>query len=237
MIALDHIAVWSGNLYQTTIELSRQTGIGVSDGGWFPGLGLGQKVISLGGMVYIEVESIVDHRRIADRDPMALELERQTNNGACFAGLCFRTDSTDELDAFARHREVAVSSEIRGGKESSILAQQRPAGTGIPHAPDFWNSWRIGKPNIYLTPTLASHPSLNPVQPGTGEVVGSGVTSIEIGGTREDLVAWLGDVVDPDDLGVQIEYNGAAAGLYAITFESSIGAQTLRLSPITLPDA
>src|SRR6476660_434553 len=97
MITLDHIAVWSDNLYRTTVELSRETGIGSSDGGYFPGLGLGQKIMSLGNHVYIEVESIVDHRMITDRGPMALELERQTQAGDCFAGLCLRSDSMDEI--------------------------------------------------------------------------------------------------------------------------------------------
>lgn len=236
MIALDHIAVWSNNLYETAIELSRQTGIGVSDGGWFPGLGLGQKIISLGGSVYIEVESIVDHRRIAQGDPMARELERQTSRGACFAGLCLRADSREELDTFARHRGITVSSEIRGGKQSTILAQQRSSREGIPHAPDFWNSWRIGRPNIYLTPSLARHPSVNEVQPGTGEVIGKGVISVELGGSREDLKRWLGEVADPEELGMRIEYNGRAHGLYAVTFDSTSGVQTIRLNPITLPE-
>src|SRR6218665_2292440 len=93
MIALDHIAIWSDNLYRTTIDLSESTGIGSTDGGYFPGLGLGQKLLSLGGSVYLEIESIVDHRMIADGAPLARELARQTAGGDCFAGFCLRSDS------------------------------------------------------------------------------------------------------------------------------------------------
>ncbi|MFI0467215.1 VOC family protein [Saccharopolyspora sp. 5N102] len=231
MISLDHIAVWSDNLYRTTIDLSRATGLGSADGGYFPGLGLGQKLLSLGDYVYIEVESIVDHRMIAERAPMALELERQSANGDCFAGLCLRSDNLDEIAEFARHRGIAPAENIAGGKVRMVPAQGSAPSV---HAPDFWNSWRLGKPNIYYVPDLTNHSSLLPVQPGTGDVRGTGVISIEIGGTEPDLRAWLGDVVKPAELGIEIVYNGGPDGLYAITFDSTDGPRTIRLNPITL---
>ncbi|MEV0056359.1 VOC family protein [Saccharopolyspora shandongensis] len=231
MISLDHIAVWSDNLYRTTVDLSRATGLGSADGGYFPGLGLGQKLLSLGDYVYIEVESIVDHRMIAERAPMALELERQSANGDCFAGLCLRSDNLDEIAEFARHRGIAPSENIAGGKVRMVPAQGSAPSV---HAPDFWNSWRLGKPNIYYVPDLANHSSLLPPQPGTGDVRGTGVISIEIGGTEPDLRAWLGDVVKPAELGIEIVYNGGPDGLYAVTFDSTAGPRTIRLNPITL---
>lgn len=230
MIALDHIAIWSGNLYRTTIELSRMTGIGSADGGYFPGLGLGQKIISLGGSVYLEIESIVDHAMIARRDPLALELERQTAGGDCFAGLCFRSDDLAEIESFAAHRGVAVAAEIAGGKE--VMVPRRKRGTAV-HAPDFLGSWLLGKPNIYYVPDLGSHSSTLPIQPGTGDVQGLGVTSLELGGDEESLRAWLGDI-DPDRLGIDITFNGLSDGLYAVGFDSTAGPQTIRLAPITL---
>ncbi|NYD69685.1 VOC family protein [Herbiconiux flava] len=233
MIALDHIAVWSENLYRTTIELSRLTGIGSADGGWFPGLGLGQKIISLGGGVYLEIESIVDHAMILERHPVALELERQTSAGDCFAGLCLRSDDLAEIESFARHRGVTLSSEIAGGKSLMVPGQKRGKAA---HAPDFLNSWLIGKPNIYLVSDLASHSSVLEPQPGTGDVVGLGVTSLELGGSAEDLDDWLG-ALDPDELGVELRFNGLADGLYAVGFDSTAGPQEIRLSPITLPAA
>jgi hypothetical protein len=231
VITLDHIAVWSDNLYRTTVELSRETGIGSSDGGYFPGLGLGQKIISLGNYVYIEVESIVDHRMITDRAPMALELERQTASGDCFAGLCLRTDSLDEIHEFAKAHGIAPMEGISGGKVAMVPAADKPS---IPHAPDFWNSWRLGKPNIYYVPDLGRHSSLAPVQVGTGDHKGGGVTSIELGGSEADLQKWLGDVASTKELGTEITYNGGPDGLYAVTFDSSAGPQTIRLKPITL---
>ncbi len=233
MIALDHIAIWSGNLYRTTIELSRLTGIGSADGGYFPGLGLGQKIISLGGGVYLEIESIVDHRMIVERGPVALELERQTEAGDCFAGLCLRSDDLAEIEAFAAHRGVEVSSEIAGGKTLMVPGQKRGKAA---HAPDFLNSWLLGKPNVYYVDGLGTHSSSLPPQPGTGDVVGLGVTSIELGGSEATLREWLGDL-DPATLGIDIRYNGLADGLYAVGFDSSAGPQEIRLSPITLQTA
>lgn len=230
MIALDHIAVWSDNLYRATLDLSELTGIGSSDGGYFPGLGLGQKLMSLGGSVYIEVESIVDHQMIANDAPLAVEVARQTFGGDCFAGLCFRSDDEAEIEAFARHRGKDVSREIAGGKRSMNLSVKRP---GAVHAPDFRNSWLVGKPNVYLVPELESHPSLMPPQPGSGSTRGEGVTALEVGGTEADMREWLGPL-DIDELGVDFHYNGGPDGLYAVTFASTTGSQTIRLNPITL---
>ncbi|WP_185564692.1 VOC family protein [Rhodococcus sp. KBW08] len=231
MITLDHIAVWSDNLYRTTVELSQSTGIGSTDGGYFPGLGLGQKILSLGEHVYIEVESIIEHRMIADRSPMALELERQTAKGDCFAGLCLRSDSLDEIEAFAQHRGITPRQGIDGGKVPMEAAR---ATSGTVHAPDFWNSWRLGKPNIYYVPDLSGHASATLPQEGTGDVRATGVISIEIGGRKADLQRWLGDVADPEKLGTKIIYNGGPDGLYAVTFGSTVGTQSIRLNPITL---
>jgi hypothetical protein len=230
MIELDHIAIWSGNLYRTTIELSRQTGIGSADGGYFPGLGLGQKIISMGGAVYLEIESIVDHRMILDRNPVAVELERRTSFGDCFAGLCFRSDDLAEIEAFARHHGVDVSAEIAGGKALMVPDQKRGKAA---HAPDFLNSWLRGRPNIYHVADLGSHSSLLPTQPGTGEVVGLGVTSLELGGTEESFREWMGGL-DLSRLTVDLTFNGLGDGLYAVGFDSTAGPQEIRLSPIAV---
>lgn len=232
MIALDHIAVWSDNLYRTTIDLSTDTGLGNFDGGYFPTLGLGQKVLSLGNDVYIEVESIVDHRMIARREPMALELERQTVNGDCFAGLCFRTDDLDELKRFAAHRGIEVSGAIAGGKIPTVASQRKP---GVQHAPDFWNSWRYGKPNLYYVPNLDNHPSRVPIQPGTGDVEATGVTSIEVGGTAEAMTDWFGGL-ELGDTGIEIVFNGKSDGLYSVTFDTTLGTQTITLNAPIAPE-
>lgn len=230
MIALDHIAIWSRNLYRTTIDLSRLTGIGSADGGYFPGLGLGQKIISLGGGVYLEIESIVDHSMIAEGHPVAREVERRTAGGDCFAGLCLRSDDLAEIEAFALHRGVEVAAEIAGGKELMVPRQKRGKAA---HAPDFLHSWLLGRPNVYLVESLDHHSSVIATQPGTGDVVGLGVTSLELGGTEAGLRAWLGDL-DPDALGVDLVFNGRADGLYAVGFDSTAGPQTIRLAPLPL---
>lgn len=230
MIALDHIAIWSDNLYRTTIDLSETTGIGSIDGGYFPGLGLGQKLMSLGGSVYIEVESIVDHRMIAENAPLAEELARQTFGGDCFAGLCLRSDSQAEIEAFAEHLQVPVAREIHGGKRSMDLTRKRRAAV---HAPDFRGAWLRGKPNVYLVTDTNQHASLFTPQTGTGEVTGEGVTALEVGGTEAEMRDWLGPL-DIGELGLDIQFNGGPDGLYAVSFASTAGPQTIRLNPITL---
>src|SRR6218665_2969953 len=213
MIALDHIAIWSDNLYRTTIDLSESTGIGSTDGGYFPGLGLGQKLLSLGGSVYLEIESIVDHRMIADGAPLARELARQTAGGDCFAGLCLRSDSQPQIEAFAHHLGVPVAREIQGGKRSMDLTRTPRAAV---HPPDFRGAWLKGKPNVYLVTDTHQHASMFTPQTGTGEVRGKGVTALEFGGTEADMREWLGPL-ELDELNLDIHFNGGPDGLHAVS--------------------
>lgn len=229
MIALDHIAVWSRNLFAATYRLSEQTGIGNRDGGFFPGLGLGQKVMSLGSDVYIEVESIVNHRMILDQFPIARVVEHQTSLGDSFIGWCLRTDDYDEMEWFARIHDDRVMPDIPGGK-FRMSGQTK----GIANVPIFSDSWLIGKPNLYYVPDLSAHPSRLPVQAGTGGTTASGVTRLEIGGTRDELRAWFADVLDPDDLPFDIIYNGQPDGLYAVSFGTDDGEKSIRLQPVQL---
>jgi hypothetical protein len=229
MISLDHIAVWSNNLFEATYRLSEQTGVGNCDGGFFPGLGLGQKVISLGGDVYIEVESVVNHRMILERERIALEMERQIANGDCFVSWCLRSDDMNEMEAFAKYRGVPMAPGIPGGK-----FRMSGETTGVANVPVFWDSWFIGKPNLYYVPDLSRHSSRLPIQQGTGTVTPQGVTALEIGGTRNGLKEWLGDVFDPDDFPFDIVYNGGSDGLYAVTFATDDGEKTIRLNAVTL---
>ncbi|MCE0764093.1 VOC family protein [Pseudonocardia kujensis] len=225
---MDHIAVWSRNLFETTYELSSQTGLGNRDGGFFPGLGLGQKVISLGGDVYIEVESIANHRMILDRSWIALEVERQTANGPCFVGWCLRTDRYEDMEHFAQIRSTRVMPEIPGGK----MRMSGPT-RGLANVPVFSDSWMLGLPNLYYVPDLSEHPSRLPIQPGTGAEVATGVTEIEVGGSEEELRSWLGDLIDPTSFPFEIAYNGRAHGLYAVSFGTSTCEKTIRLNSVT----
>ncbi|MCE0764094.1 VOC family protein [Pseudonocardia kujensis] len=228
MIALDHIAIWSNNLFDTTYRISQGTGIGNCDGGFFPGLGFGQKVISLGGDVYIEVESMADHQQVLDRSRTSIEMERQIAHGDCFAAWCLRSDDIGEMNAFSRHFGKPLTEGIPGGKfrmsgESSAKTR---------HIPVFWESWFIGMPNIYYVPDLSSHSSRLPPQEGTGKVVAQGVTAIEIGGSEDDLKRWLGDVCDPRQFSFDIGYNNKDHGLYEVFFDTDDGPKSIRLNPV-----
>lgn len=229
MISLDHVTVWSNNLFDTTYRLSAQTGIGNRDSGFSPRLGLGHKVMPLGGDAHIEIQSVVDHDHVLGRSRLAVELERQIAHGDSFVGWSLRTDDKAELEEFARHRAVAITEDVPGG----ALAMSGPV-SAVAHAPDLWNSWLTGLPNLCHIPDVSDHASRVPIQDGTGHCEGTGVIAIEIGGSVHDLKRWLGEVCDPRTLPLEIRYNGGRFGLYEVVFDTTAGTRSIRLNPVSL---
>lgn len=76
MIELDHIAICGKNHYETTIRLSRGTGLGNCNEGYFPKYPLGQFVIPPRDNIYFEIEGLVDHTRGLDVDSPAVTIAR-----------------------------------------------------------------------------------------------------------------------------------------------------------------
>ncbi|MGC2939813.1 VOC family protein [Brevibacterium sp. FAM 24638] len=231
MISLDHIAVWTNNMIASTISISEQTGLKSAVGGYFPGLGLGQMLVSLGDHVYLEVESIVDHAMATQPTEAAQLLTKQTTKGACFSGLCFRTDSKAELEQFAAQVNSPIYDQIQGGKVRAVTFQD--SGPTY-HAPDFRHAWLLGKPNLYYVPTLENHSSSVPAQEGTGNNTAKRVLELEVGGSEDDMRAWFGDVLDLNSLDFNFTYNGGPDGLYTVTIDTDSGIKQLRMNPINL---
>lgn len=228
MIALDHIALWTRNHYRHAYELSQESGLGSFDGGFFPVHGLAQKIVPLGGDVYIEVEGIVDLDVFIGGSWIRETLERNTVDGACFMGWCLRSDSFGDLEALATYRGVEVQQGISGGYQ----VMTTPPATGmLLLTPPVRQSWGLGKPNMYYEPDLSAHYGRQSALPGTGPVVGHGVSWIEIGGTREELADWLGPVFAETEAAIDIRYNGGRSGLHAVGVNTSAGEKVIRRQP------
>lgn len=228
MIALDHIALWTRNHYRHAYELSRETGLGSFDGGFFPVHGIAQKIVPLGGDVYLEVEGIVDFDVFSTGSWITEAIARNTAEGGCFMGWCLRSDSLDEMQSFADYRGVELQHGIAGGYQ---LMNRPPATDRMVLTPPVQQSWAIGKPNIYYELDLSEHYGRMPVQPGTGSTVGQGVAWIEIGGTRENLADWLGPVFEATEAALEIRFNGGRSGLHAVGVNTTAGERQIRRQP------
>lgn len=229
MVSFDHVCLVCPNVYEGTFRLSRETGIGNYDGGFFPTYGLGHKVVSLAPDIYIEVEGVVDHRALKDGNPVAKLYEAQTMDGDRFLGWCLRTDSMDEMRAFAAHHGTVVDEKtLSPASARQMMNGQRGISLQTPSA---LTAWPKGKPNLYYKPPGSPHPAAAPPEPGTGSVVGRGLAWIEIGQTRDELAAWLGDLVSPEAFPFEIRYNGLSSGLHALGVETSAGLVEIRRAP------
>ena len=228
MIALDHIALWTRNNYRSTYELSRETGLGSYDGGFLPGHGIGQKIVPLGGDVFIEVEGIIDFDVYRAGSFITDAIARNTVEGDCFMAWCLRSDSLEDLEAFAEHRGTEVQGGITGGLITMTGATGADDMAITPSVPE---SWLFGKPNMYHEPDLTDHMGSRGAQDGTGSVTGQGVAWIEIGGSRDDLRDWLGPVFTATEDAVDIRYNGGRSGLHAVGVNTSDGEREIRRQP------
>ncbi|WP_144113895.1 VOC family protein [Paraburkholderia sp. BCC1886] len=232
MIHFDHICLAAQNVYEATFRLSRETGLGNYDGGFFPLYGIGHKVVPLAPDIYIEVEGIVDHRVLARGQPLATFFEQQTRVGDCFVGWCLRADSLDELKTFARHHNTVVD-ENTTGKDAGRQMMNGERGFAL-QTPSALTAWPIGKPNLYFKPGNGTHAASLPIVPGTGSVQGKGLNWIEIGEDEAAFAAWLGEIAHPSDFPFEIRYNRNSAGLYALGVETSIGEQEIRRAPVKI---
>ena len=229
MIHFDHICLAARNVYEATFRLSRETGLGNYDGGFFPKYGLGHKVIPLAKDIYIEVESVVDHMELRNNNPVAKLYEEQTLEGDRFLGWCLRADTMDEMERFAAHHGSTVDTRTLG---QDTARQMMNGNRGLAlQTPSALVAWPKGKCNLYYKPPGITHPADHPVEPGTGTRVGQGLAWIEVGETRQALVDWLGDLVDPDNFPFEVRYNGKAAGLHAVGVKTSDGLIEIRRAP------
>ena len=74
---LDHVHMGCSNVYTTAFDLMQATRIGHCDAGFVDTITTGQKVMPLGGSVYMEIESIIDP--FATSDTLSFRANRSLN--------------------------------------------------------------------------------------------------------------------------------------------------------------
>jgi len=212
------------NVYTTAFDLMKSTKIGYYDGGFAANIVVGQKTMPLGGGAYLEIESIVDPFATADpaRRPWwytrALSLK-----SPIFTGVCLRVGTMDELNAIAARHGGAARVNVRTPPDGpQVTFWEATSGAADP--------WQSGKPTWCCWENrLYRHPSGQPVVNAPGLAQPSGVAWMEMGGTKTQMQAWLGQ--NPDDL--RMKLNGKPPGLYAIGISTDAGEIEIRRPPAT----
>jgi hypothetical protein len=232
MIHFDHVCMAAPNVYESTFRLSNETGLGNYDGGFFPLYGIGHRVVPLAPDIYIEVESVIDQRAVKKGEPLAVFMDRQTRDGDRFVGWCLRSDTLEELEAFATHHKTTVDATTTG-KDAGRQMMNGARGFAL-QAPSATATWPIGKPNMYFKPGSGTHVASLPVLPGSGDLKGQGLVWIEIGEHASAFKAWLGDVASPSDFPFEIRYNGGTSGLYGLGVQTDRGVIEIRRPPVRI---
>ncbi len=225
MFHLDHFSLITRNQSEATFRLSRETGLGSYDGGFFPKFGAGIRVIPLGEDVFLEIQSLVD------LDVMKRELETPSFFGQVlmkrretFLAWCFRTDTEAELEEFSRVTGHKIDREVLNYEN----AQQMMNGDKnvVIEAPNALECWPQGMPNVYWWPDMTKHDSRYPVEARTGDREPLGLAWVEVGGTEADFDAWFGGLTRAKDHPVR--FNGGKHGLYALGVKTTKGEVTIR---------
>jgi hypothetical protein len=221
---LDHIHMGCANVYATAFDLTKTTKIGHYDGGFAGNITIGHKTVPLGGSgVYIEIESIVDPFATADVTRRPWWYKRAVAvKSPIFSGVCLRVNTMEELAEIAKRHGGTI--------RPQIAIRTPPEGPQVkfwdaPYAPRMADPWETGKPTwCCWEGRLYMHPSGQPVINAPGLVDPMGVAWMEMGGTKGQMQAWLGQ--NPDDL--HMKFNGKSPGLYAIGVSTDVGDVEIR---------
>jgi hypothetical protein len=218
MLAIDHISLGTRNLYEGTERLCRETGLGQYEGGWFPGLGIANRIVPLGLDQYIEVESVIDayspQHSLTDR-----WFYDQISSGDVYIGWCLRVDTLEELEDHAeRMGTEIIQTGLRQRPDGSLSAPAR--------TPDTVYCWQRGLPNIFHIADMSTHPARQPCeQPAAPQ----GIAWMEVGGTQQDMIGWLGE----EAKNLPLTYNGERPGLYAVAINAPDGEIVIRRTAVT----
>jgi hypothetical protein len=215
MIHIDHIAVGCEDLYATSDRIRRETRLGFYDGGWFPAFGIANKIFPLGGQVYMEIESIVNPRKLPPPgNPIFDYFRKATSAGEdTFTGLCLGVDSMEELEELAKR----LKSTIPDTKDTVRVRSSGPAFKDYQTPAEF--TWSKGLPNWYFFTDMTLHPSGQPVEPFPGLVRPTGIDWIEMGGTEKEMSDWIGVPAST----LPMRFNGKTKGLYAFSVKTEDG--------------
>jgi hypothetical protein len=236
---IDHACIGVRNIYDGFERLRDETGFDSYDGGWSPGMGVGQRIVPLGAKTYIEINSVVDRDMALNHfhgrwyEAVLGDAGREDR----FMGWVIATDTRDELDAIADRMGLEIAHEGKwvDGKEMA-WKRRRPNGKShrnenVPD--DRHHGWPRGLPMFMNWPGEAEgdHPDLIPEARAVEHraALPRGISWVEVGdekATRE----WLGPVVDDLD----VRFVDAAAGLYAVGVETDDGEVVIRRPPVPL---
>lgn len=220
MIEIDHICVGVKNVYEGAQRLRDETGLGNYEGGWFPDLGLANRIVPLGDDTYIEVESVIDIFKVEERNQAAVWFRDKVAAGDVFIGWCARATTRAEMEAIAKR----LDSDILEGR-----LRTRPDGSSpvAMRVPETMKCWDAGLPNFFHIPDLSRHPSRLPIGPGPG-VKPYGIAWMELGGSEKVMSDWLGIPASS----LPLRFNGKAPGLYALAVKTERGEVVIRLRSI-----
>lgn len=219
-IEIDHIAFGVQNLYEGAQRLRDETGFGVTEGGWFRGLGIANRIMPTGADTYIEIESVIDTYELDRGNPLAQWYHRQIADGDCFIGWCCRVSSLDELHAIAKR----LGSEVLVGPIRTRPDGSAPAAT---RTPDTAACWAKGLPNFFYMPDVTRNAGHVPV-PGTNTP--KGIAWMELGGTEKQMSDWLGIPAST----LPLRFNGNSPGIHAVGINSDRGVIEIRRKPVVV---
>jgi hypothetical protein len=224
MLHLDHYDMFSQNFFETAYQIDQETGLGNYDGGFFPTMGFGTKMIPLGGDQFLEVTGFIDTEQfklMSGAYPFAKFLMHR----ASFFLWSFRTDTLAELEDLARECGWEVDRDTLGEEGAQMMMNGHKV--LLVETPKGFEAVEKGMPNIYWWPDMNDHDSRFPVAEGTGDGrEPQGVAWIEIGGTANDLESWFKGTLKAKDY--PIRFNGKTPGLYAIGVATSKGEVEIR---------
>jgi hypothetical protein len=215
MIHVDHVCLGVRNVYEGSVRLAAETGLGHYEGGFFKTYGLANRIFPTGSDTYIEVEGVIDVGEFERGNDVARYFHDATANGDVYIGWCARADSREELEALGRRLGTPI---IEGGLRT------RPNGfTGnAVRTPDTIYCWQAGLPNVFLVQDMAQHPARQPTFHGTRTAVA--LNYLELGGSADEMAAWLGQDVSA----MPLRFNGGAHGVHAVSVKTDQGDVVIR---------
>jgi hypothetical protein len=215
MIHVDHVCLGTRNLWEGTERLRTETGLGFYEGGWFPKLGLANKIFPTGGDTYIEVESVVDVHEYENGNPAARFFRDKCRDGDVFIGWCARVDSREELEQLAKRLGSDVFETGLRQRADGVL------GVAV-RTPETIPCWKVGLPNFFYVADITMHPSRMSTQHGTKTPLG--LSWLELGGTAEEMNDHLG----MSAASLNLRFNGGAHGLHAMGVNTNAGEVEIR---------
>ncbi len=178
MRRIDHVVLVVPDLDAAAERIRSELGLGSVAGGRHPAWGTGNRIIPL-GREYVELLAVVD-RAAAAASPVGTWVRDAAAAGDRLAAWCV---STDDLDAVAEQRGLAVTSGTRTLPDGGTLAW-RSAGLDEvrtqPHLP-FFIDWEVPE---------ELHPGRSKVD---HLVEPAGISRLEVSGDASELREWLDD--------------------------------------------